>query len=98
MIKFCENILTPYFGRLFNAYLKQGVYLKIYKRVKIIVLKKPGKKVGDYAKAKAYRLIILLDIIGKVFEKILALRLFVLAKDRMLLPRAQMGARKGRSA
>jgi len=88
MIKFCENILTPYFGRLFNVCLKQEVYLKIYKRVKIIVLKKLGKKVGDYSKIKTYKLIILLDIIGKMFKKILVLKLFALVKDRMLLPRA----------
>jgi len=98
MIKSCEDILTPHLGRLFNACLEQGVHPKIYKRAKTIVLKKPGKKVGDYAEAKAYRPIALLDTIGKVFEKILALRLSALAEDRMLLPRAQMGARKGRSA
>jgi len=88
IIKFYENILTPYFGRLFNAYLEQRVYLKIYKKTKIIVLKKPGKKVRDYLKTKTYKLITLLDIINKVFEKILILRLFVLVEDRMLFPRA----------
>jgi len=97
MIKFCENILTPYFGRLFNVCLKQGVYLKIYKRAKTIVLKKPGKKIGDYAETKAYKPITLLDIISKVFEKILTLRLFVLIKNRMLFPRAQIRVQKGRS-
>jgi len=35
------------------------------------VLKKPGKKVGDYIKAKAYRPIILLNTIKKILETIL---------------------------
>jgi len=57
---------------LFNAYLKQGIYPRIYKKTKIIVLKKPGKKVGDYIKAGAYRPITLLNTINKILEIILA--------------------------
>jgi len=88
MIKFYENILTPYFKRLFNVYLEQKIYLKIYKKAKTIVLKKPNKKVRNYSKVKTYKLITLLDIISKIFEKNLVLKLFVLIKNRMLFPRA----------
>jgi len=94
IIKFYENILTPYFKRLFNVYLKQRIHPKIYKKTKIIVLKKPNKKIRDYSKIKTYKLIILFDIINKIFEKILALKLFVLIKNRILFPRAQIKIQK----
>jgi len=73
---------------LFNAYLKSKIYLKIYKKVNTIVLKKPNKKIKDYLKTKTYKLITLFDIINKIFEKILILKLFVLIKNRILFPRA----------
>jgi len=55
---------------LFNAYLKQRTYFKIYKKIKTIMLKKPGKKIGDYIKAKIYRPIILLNTINKILKTI----------------------------
>jgi len=48
----------------------------------------PDKKIKDYLKIKTYKLIILFDIINKVFEKILVLKLFVLVKNRISIPRA----------
>jgi len=56
---------------LFNACLKQGTYFKIYKKIKTIVFKKPGKKVGDYVKAEVYRPIILLNTVNKILKIIL---------------------------
>jgi len=56
---------------LFNACLKQKTYPRIYKKTKIIVLKKPEKKVGDYIKAEVYRPIIFLNTIKKILKTIL---------------------------
>jgi len=53
---------------LFNVCLKQGTYFRIYKKTKTIVLKKPGKKVGDYTKAKVYRPIIFLNTVKKILK------------------------------
>jgi len=41
-----------------------------------------------------YKLITLFNIINKVFEKILILKLFVLIKNRIFFPRAQIKVRK----
>jgi len=56
---------------LFNAYLKQGIYPRIYKKTKTIVLKKLEKKVGDYIKAEVYRPITFLNTINKILKTIL---------------------------
>lgn len=60
-----------------------------------VVLRKPQKP--SYNTAKAYRPIALLNTLGKVLEKIVALRLSKLAEEHKLLPDTQMGARPGRS-
>jgi len=54
----------------------------------MIVLKKSNKKIKIYLKIKTYKPIILLNIINKIVEKILILRLFILIKNRILLLRA----------
>jgi len=68
IIKIYKKIFVPYLQHLFNAYLKQGTYSRIYKKAKTIVLKKPGKKVGDYTKAGVYKSIIFLNTINKILE------------------------------
>jgi len=76
----------------------QGIYLKLYRKTKTIVLKKPGKKTGDYIKIKIYRLIALLNTVNKILEIILTARLGIFIKKRMLLPCAQISVKKGISA
>jgi len=76
----------------------QGVYLKLYRKTKIIVLKKPGKKAGNYIKTKVYRLIALLNTVNKVFEIILIAKLNIFIKKRILLPCAQISVKKEKSA
>jgi len=79
---------------LFNAYLKQGIYSRIYKKAKTIVFKKPGKKVGDYIKAKVYRPITLLNTVNKILKIIFVQRLSGLIKTYKLLPSAQIRVKK----
>jgi ribonuclease HI len=61
-----------------------------------IILAKPNKE--DYTIPKAYRIIALLNCLGKVLEKILATRLSYLANTTNLLHSSQIGGRKQRSA
>jgi len=68
IIKVYKKILVPHLQHLFNVCLKQRTYPRIYKKVKTIVLKKPGKKVGDYTEAGAYKPIILLNTVNKILE------------------------------
>lgn len=60
-------------------------------------MKKPGKKETDYATPKGYRLIALLNTLGKVIESIMGKKISYLAETYQLLPEAQMGARRGKS-
>jgi len=58
------------------------------------VLKKPGKKVGDYIKAEVYRPITLLNTINKILKTIFAQKLNGLIKTYKLLPSAQIKVKK----
>ena len=51
----------------------------------------------DYTSPKVYRLIALLNTLGKALEAVIARRLRFLVEKYTLLPNTQMGARKGRS-
>jgi hypothetical protein len=66
----------------------------VYKKATTVVLKKPGK--DDYTQAKSYRPIALLEAVGKVIETVVARRLTAIAETYKILPKYQMGARKGR--
>jgi len=52
--------------QLVRACIRTGYHPKIWKTVKGVVIPKPGKP--DYAKVRAYRVISLLDAIGKLVE------------------------------
>lgn len=64
-------MLHVYF--VFNAYFKNGYCPYHFKKSVTVVPCKPNK--DDYIKAKSYRLVALLNILGKVLEAILAKRL-----------------------
>lgn len=80
--------------QLFQACVDIGYHPQAFKRAITVVLRKPQKE--SYAKPKSYRPIALLDTLGKALEKVLAQRLSNLAELHKLLPKYQMGARKGR--
>ena len=61
-----------------------------------IALRKPNK--DSYAKPRAYRLIQLLEVLGKAIERIVARRMAYLALSHKLLPADQFGGIPGRSA
>ncbi len=77
-----------------QACLRIGYHPIAFKRATTIVLKKPGK--SDYTQAKSYRPIALLETISKAIETVVAKRLTRLAEEHNVLPKHQMGARKGR--
>jgi len=68
IIKIYKKIFVPYLQYLFNAYLKQGIYSRIYKKIKTIVFKKPEKKVGDYINTGVYKPITFLNTINKILK------------------------------
>ena len=60
------------------------------------VLKKPNK--SDYSLPKSYRILTLLNCLGKIVEKIVANRLAYFGENSNLLDIEQMGGRKNHSA
>jgi hypothetical protein len=81
---------------VYKALFDAGHHPKQWKIGIGIVLAKPNKE--DYSVPKAYRIIALLNCLGKVLEKIFATRLSYLANTTNLLHSSQMGGRKQRSA
>ena len=73
-----------------------GYHPKCWKQATGAILKKPGKP--DYSAPKAYRVIALLNCLGKVSERILAQRLGYLAETTTLLHPTQIGGRLKKSA
>ena len=86
------DILLPSLHTLFNACLRQGYCPTHFKEAITVVLRKPGK--DDYTQPKSYRLIALLNTLGKALEAIVADRLAYLADTHGLLPIRHTGGRK----
>ncbi len=76
--------------------INTGYHLHCWRQATGCILKKPNKP--DYSAPKAYRVISLLNYLGKVSERILARRLSYLAKTTCLLHPTQIGGRLRKSA
>lgn len=81
---------------LYSALLNIGYHPTGWKQATGVILKKLGKP--DYSVPKAYRVISLLNCLGKVSERILARRLGYLAETTTLLHNSQIGGRQKKSA
>ena len=83
-IIFQAYLAVPYiFYTVYSILINQGHHPKIWKQATGFILKKP-KKPND-SLPKAYRVISLLNCLGKVSERILAQRLSFLAETTSLL-------------
>lgn len=98
IIKQAYNAIPDLINRAYKALFKFGYHPKIWRKAVGVILLKPNKK--DYNVPKAYRIISLINCLGKTLEKILATRLEYLANipGAELLEENQMGGRKQRSA
>ena len=83
--------------KLYSKLLELGYHPKPWKQAIGVILKKPGKPPENYSYPKGYRVISLLNCLGKVSERILAQRLLYLAETTDLLHPSQMGGRKKKS-
>jgi hypothetical protein len=84
------------FYLVYSKLIDKGYHPKVWKQATGCILKKPKKP--DYSQPKAYRVIALLNCLGKVSERILAKRLSYLAETTNLLHYSQIGSRIGKSA
>lgn len=82
--------------RVFSVFFNYGYHPRCWKQATGVILKKPGKP--DYSAPKAYRVISLLNCLGKVLERMLAMRLGALAEVTQLLHPSQIGGRRRKSA
>jgi len=73
-----------------------GIHPRVWKEAKGVVIPKPNKP--DYGVAKAYRVITLLNCLGKVVEKVAANTIAEECERRQLLHDRQFGCKKERSA
>ncbi len=84
------------FYSIYSILINKGYHPKVWKQATGFILKKPKKP--DYSQPKAYRVISLLNCLGKVSERILARRLSYLAETTVLLHSSQIGSRLHKSA
>jgi hypothetical protein len=76
--------------------LNIGYHLYIWREAIGAILPKVNKP--DYSTPKAYRIIALLNCLGKISEKIIANRLAIYSEERQILHPNQLGGRRQRSA
>ena len=75
--------------------IRTGYHPKLWRKAIAVALKKPNKP--DYSNPRAYRLITLLECLGKILERIIAKQLTFLARKYDLVPNNQFGGRSNSS-
>lgn len=76
--------------KLFNACIEFNHWPSSFKEAKVIPIPKPGKDAG---KSSNYRPISLLNTLGKLFEKIINVRIMSFAEENNILNEEQFGFR-----
>ncbi|KJZ68329.1 hypothetical protein HIM_12279 [Hirsutella minnesotensis 3608] len=95
-IQYAHKAIPTVFNRAYKALFNRGYHPKAWKEAIGVILPKLDKP--DYSVPKAYRVISLLNCLGKTLEKLYATRLSYLANTTGLLSPSQLGGRKQRSA
>lgn len=90
------STIPHWFNALFREVLDQGYHPQCWREATGAIVPKPNKP--DYTAVKAYRIVALLNCLGKIAEKLVAQRLASLCEDFHLLHKDQMGGRRQRSA
>ena len=81
---------------IYATFFNLGYHPRCWRKAKGVILKKASKP--DYSIPKAYRVISLLNCLGKVLERLVARRLGALAETTDLLHPSQLGGRLRKSA
>lgn len=95
-LKRAYEIIPERFNNLFSKLLNNGYHPICFREAVGAILPKPNKP--DYNIPKAYRIISLLNCLGKISEKIIARRIAFLSETNKILNPEQIGGRKQRSA
>ena len=90
------DAIPEWFNDLYREVLRRGYHPLCWREATGAIIPKPNKP--DYQVVKAYRIVALLNCLGKIAEKIVATRLSSLCESSQLLYKDQVGGRKQRSA
>jgi hypothetical protein len=96
LLKACGKPLHKTLIALITSSFNAAYFPRKFKIAKVTVLPKPNKIIPQKATPGAWRLISLLNIIGKIVKAAFARRITNVAKAKHLLPDGQMGNRRGR--
>jgi hypothetical protein len=96
IITYAYQAVPEVFYSIYSMLIDTGYHPHCWRQATGFILKKPNKP--DYSAPKAYRVISLLNCLGKVSERILARRLGYLAETTHLLHPTQIGGRLRKSA
>jgi hypothetical protein len=80
--------VSELFNYLYPVLMTNGYHPKYFKEATGVILKKPQSTKSfykNYALSKAYRVILLLNCLAKIMEKIIIRRLAVMAEFKTLL-------------
>src|SRR6266496_3404305 len=91
------NSIPEYFYYIYQNLIRLGYHPKYWKIAIGVILRKLRKK-RNWSELKSYRIISLLNCLGKIAEKIIAARLVYLAEITDLLYFDQIGGRRKKSA
>src|SRR6266487_617298 len=89
------SVLEERFYKLYKALIQFGYHSKCWKEAVDMILRKENRKATI---SKSYRVVLLLNCMRKVAEKIIATRLSYIAETSDLLDSDQMGSRRQKSA
>ncbi|GBO24283.1 Putative protein in type-1 retrotransposable element R1DM [Araneus ventricosus] len=81
-----------WFVKIFNLCLKFGIFPKIWKESRVVLIPKSNK---DLSNPESYRPICLLSVLGKILDKLMTQRLVYFLESNNLLDHRQYGFREG---
>ena len=91
ILKFSSTVITPYIVRLFNQCIQDGTFPKCFKTAQVV----PLFKGGDRDDLTCYRPISLLPAVGKLLEKVIAVRTTEFLSKNNAFSNHQFGFRNG---
>lgn len=96
MLKLLQSITPGFLDNVMKLAVRLGCHPEEWRKARGVVIPKPGK--ADYSKAKAHRTISLLNVIGKILEKLMADCLTERLELGHWLHDGQFGGRRRRGA
>jgi hypothetical protein len=96
VLKLAVDLLVPILMKIFNRSLALQYCLAAFKRSITVVLRKPEPK-KSFHHPKLYRLVALMNTLGKILDLVLAQRIQYLAEKYQLLLGTHVGGRKASS-